>query len=84
MKEFLALGLDDDLVLLHPDREQLILLDPWARQIWQRCEGCTTDELIQALGARGSRVRTTLRMLTRTGVIRAEGQRWVREQTRWV
>ncbi len=84
MNEFLALSLDEEIVLLHPDREQLIVLDPWARQVWQLCEGHTTDELIRLTGAPSTQVEETLRTLTATGVIRCEQDRWIREQTRWV
>lgn len=84
MNEFLALGLDDDVVLLHPDRRQLMILDSWARKIWDLCEDRTTAELIRLVEAPAPRVQETLQTLTRAGMIRYEGTCWVREQTRWV
>ncbi len=82
--DFLALSLDDEVVLLHPDRARMVVLDAWAKQVWEHCDGRTTEELVRVLSAPLPRVRETLHTLTGTGVISCAGDRWVRLQTRWV
>ncbi len=83
-EDFVALTLDEEVVLLHPDRVQLIVLDPWAKQVWQHCDGHTTEDLVKVLAAPVEHIQQTLQTLTGKGVIRYEGNRWVRSQTRWV
>ncbi len=82
--DFLALTLDEETVLLHPDRTQLIVLDPWATRIWQHCDGCTTEDLVIRLQAPIEQIDPTLRTLARTGVVRCEKDRWTRALMRWV
>ncbi len=81
--DFLAIALDEDTVLLHPDRTQLIVLDPWATRIWQQCDGCTTEDLAIRLQAPIERIDPTLQTLARTGVVHYVKDRWMRALMRW-
>lgn len=81
---FLAVALDDEVVVLDVAQARLMQLDPWTRRVWDACDGRTDDDLAQALSRPGRRLRETLRILAEAGIIRHDGLRWVRTEVRWV
>ncbi len=81
---FLAMALDDEVIMLDIAQARLIQLDPWTWQVWEACDGRTTEELAAAISRRGKRLQETLRTLAEAGIIRLDGHGWSRVEVRWV
>ncbi len=84
MSSFLATKLDGEVVLLDVSEARLIQLDVWSRQVWETCEGRTTDEVAAILRAPVRRIRPTLKGLAEAGLVQEEQGRWLRAALRWV
>jgi len=41
--------LESELILLDPDSQQMYSLNPTGRLIWQKLEGCTLEQLVEAV-----------------------------------
>lgn len=80
----LAAAFDDEIVILDAVRGALLLLDPWAAQVWRGCHGATTEAIVSSSLGTGERVRETLQALTDAGLIRMIGDTWSCSPVEWV
>ncbi len=82
-RSFAAIALDDEVVLLDPEHGRLVLLDAWARRIWQACGTDGGSDRLRTLGPR-RRVSETLDALREAGAIRRCGSGWSCAPVRWL
>jgi len=80
----LAAAFENEIVILDGDHGSLLLLDPWAGQIWRFCDGSTTEAIESSVNGLPGRVRETLQVLLDTGLVRQINGEWIRGPIEWV
>ncbi len=74
---FLAVDLDDRIVLLEVGRGALHLLNSWTAQVWAASTGRSFEELLAAAPGVERRLRQALRELEAAGLVKRDGETWV-------